>query len=122
NMRKIAKEAGKNHQLALKLWQTGIPEAMMVASMVDIPEEVTEKQMEAWVKDFDSWDICDQIISNLFDKTRFGYQKAFQWSKRKEEFVKRAGFVLMARLAVSDKKADDEQFVEAFSHYKEGDF
>ena len=67
-MRKIAKGIGKDHRLALKLWKTGISEAMMVASMVDVPEEVTEKQMEEWVKDFNSWDVCDQVCMNLFEK------------------------------------------------------
>ncbi|MEX2738800.1 MAG: DNA alkylation repair protein, partial [Candidatus Wukongarchaeota archaeon] len=80
------------------------------------------EQMEEWVRDFDYWEVCDQCCTNLFQKTKFAYQKAVEWSSNEEEFVKRAGFVLMARLAVSDKKADDEQFVEAFSHYKEGDF
>ena len=66
--------------------------------------------MERWVKDFDSWDICDQLCGNLFDKTPFAYKKTFEWSKRKEEFVKRAGFVLMASLSVHDKKAGDGKF------------
>jgi 3-methyladenine DNA glycosylase AlkD len=73
---------------------------------------VTEKQMESWVKDFDSWDICDQCCSNLFDKTKFAHKKAIEWSKRREEFVKRAGFVLMATLAVHDKEAGDKEFLK----------
>jgi len=80
--------------------------------MIDDPKEVTEVQMERWVKDFDSWDICDQCCSNLFDKTDLAYQKAVEWSAREEEFVKRAGFVLMAALAVHDKKAEDEAFLQ----------
>jgi len=69
-----------------------------------------EEQMERWVRDFDYWEICDQCCMNLFEKTKFAYQKAIAWSSNEKEFVKRAGFVLMARLAVSDKKADDEKF------------
>ena len=115
NLRKLAKEIGRNHELAQQLWETGIHEARILASMIDNPEEVTNEQMESWVKDFDSWDVCDQCCSNLFEKTRFAYQKAIEWSSRKEEFVKRAGFVLMACLAVSDKKAADNPFVTFLS-------
>lgn len=115
NLRKLAKEIGRNHELAQQLWETGIHEARILASMIDNPEEVTNEQMESWVKDFDSWDVCDQCCNNLFEKTRFAYQKAIEWSSRKEEFVKRAGFVLMACLAVSDKKAADNPFVTFLS-------
>ncbi|MFQ6134877.1 MAG: DNA alkylation repair protein [Nitrososphaerales archaeon] len=111
NLRKMAKEIGKDHLLAQQLWSSGIREARIIAGMIDNPEMVTEDQMESWVKDFDSWDICDQCCTNLFEKTESAYQKCVEWSSREEEFVKRAGFVLMARLAVSDKKADDKQFV-----------
>jgi 3-methyladenine DNA glycosylase AlkD len=78
--------------------------------MIDEPEIVTEEQMEHWVKDLDYWEICDQCCMNLFERTIFAYQKAVEWSSRDEEFVKRAGFVLMAHLAVSDKKAKDNDF------------
>lgn len=109
-LRKIAKQTGKNHQLALRLWDSNIHEARILASMIDLPQEVTEGQMEKWVKDFDSWDVCDQVCSNLFDHTKFAYQKAKDWSCRREEFVKRAGFVLMAALAVHDREAGDQEF------------
>ena len=111
-LRKTAKDTGKNHALALKLWSSGIHEARLLAGMIDSPEDVTEEQMESWVKDFNSWDVCDQVCSNLFDKTGFAYKKAVEWSKRDEEFVKRAGFVLMAALAVHDKSAKDKAFVK----------
>jgi len=114
DLRKIAKEAGKDHALAQKLWASGIHEARILASMIDEPTAVSEEQMERWVKDFDSWDVCDQCCMNLFEKTKFAYQKCAEWSSNKQEFVKRAGFALMARLAVSDKKARDEQFVNFF--------
>jgi len=110
NLRQIAKETGKDRALAQQLWASGIHEARILASMVDDPKMVTEEQMERWVKDFDSWDVCDQCCMNLFEKTKFAYQKAVEWSSNDKEFIKRTGFVLMARLAVSDKKADDKQF------------
>lgn len=109
-LRNLAKEIGRSHLLAQRLWSSGIHEARILASMIDEPEKVTEEQMEAWVKDFDSWDVCDQCCMNLFEKTRFSYQKCVEWSSRRDEFVKRAGFALMARLAVSDKKAGDDLF------------
>lgn len=114
NIRRLAKDIGKNHALAQKLWVSGIHEARILAGMVDEPERIDEKQMEAWAKDFDSWDVCDQVCSNLFDKTRFAFNKCFEWASRKEEFVKRAGFVLMACLAVHDKKMPDRQFQKFF--------
>lgn len=109
-LRKLAKEVGKNHQLALKLWDTKVHEARILAGFVDEPEKVTEAQMEKWVADFDSWDVCDLVCSSLFDRTSFAYKKALEWSKRREEFIKRAGFVLMAALSVHDKSAGDEKF------------
>ena len=114
SLRAIAKqkENRKNHALALELWKTGIHEARILAALVDDSNQVTDAQMESWVKDFDSWDACDQVCSNLFDKTEFARAKAFEWAGRKEEFVKRAGFVLMAALAVHDKKSNDAAFVK----------
>jgi len=113
-MRRIAKEVGSDHKLALALWQNGIDEARIVASMIDRPEEVTEAQMETWVKDFNSWDVCDQVCMNLFEKTPFVWKKIKDWSIREEEFVKRAAFALIACLAWHDKKASDEVFVQTF--------
>ena len=91
-LRKLAKDIGKSHDLAQQLWDTGIHEARILAGMIDEPEKVDVSQMEQWVRDFDSWDVCDQCCMNLFDKTGFAYHKAIEWSSRKEEFVKRAGF------------------------------
>jgi 3-methyladenine DNA glycosylase AlkD len=112
-LRQVARQAGKNHILAEELWASGIHEARILASMVDDPRLTQEEQMERWVNDFDSWDVCDQVCSNLFDRTPFAYRKIYEWSMRSEEYVKRAGFVLMACLAAHDKKASDGQF-EAF--------
>ena len=111
-LRQMAKEIGKNHQLALQLWDSGYHEARILAGFIDETEKVTEKQMEKWAKDFDSWDICDQTCSSLFDKTDFVWQKIEELTKRKEEFVKRTGFTLMACLAVHDKKAQDKDFIK----------
>jgi len=113
-LRSMAKELGKNHELALQLWNSKIHEARLLSGFIDDFKKVDEKQMEEWVKDFDSWDICDQVCSNLFDKTEFAWKKAVEWSKKKEEFVKRAGFVMMATLAVHDKKASDKDFEKFF--------
>jgi len=110
NLRRLAKEISKNHSLAFELWDTGILEARILACYVDEINKVTEFQLETWVKDFNSWDLCDQCCSNLFDRTPFVYLKAVEWSKRSEEFVKRAGFVLMATLSVHDKNAENKQF------------
>ncbi|WXG39628.1 MAG: DNA alkylation repair protein [Candidatus Freyarchaeum deiterrae] len=110
DLRKIAKETGKNHLLAQQLWASNTRETRILASMIDDPEMVTEEQMDSWVKEFDYWEICDQCIMKLFRWTKYAYQKAVEWSSNEEEFVKRAGFVLIACLAVSDKKASDEQF------------
>lgn len=111
-LRKLARDIGKNHELAQQLWASKIHEARILAAMIDIPSKVTEKQIDLWVKDFDSWDVCDQVCMNLFDKTNFAYAKAVEWSSRKEEFVKRAGFAIMASLAVHDKNAKDAELVK----------
>lgn len=110
-LRKMAKDIGKNHNLALNLWKSGIQEARILASMIDQPKEVNEQQMENWVKDFDSWDVCDQVCGNLFEKVDKVKEKIFEWSDRKEEFVKRSAFTLIACLAWRDKQAPDEDFI-----------
>jgi 3-methyladenine DNA glycosylase AlkD len=118
NMRMIAKKVGKKHELALELWKTGIPEAKIVAAMVGEPEKLTEEQMEDWVKEIDSWDICDQVCMNLFEKTPLARKKIFDWSEREEEFVKRTAFALIACLAWHDKKAEDAKIIEFLSLIK----
>lgn len=109
-LRSMAKEIGKNHGLALELWETDVHEARLLACFIDDPKQVTEEQMERWATDFDSWDVVDQACGNLFDRTRYAYRKATEWSTRSETFVKRASFSLMAYLAVHDKKAPDDKF------------
>jgi 3-methyladenine DNA glycosylase AlkD len=114
DMRKLAKELGKNHELALKLWETRIPEARILASMIAKHENLTEEQMESWVEDFNSWDVCDQVCMNLFEKTPIAWNKILDWSVREEEFVKRTAFALLACLAWHDKDAEDEKFINFF--------
>nr|WP_294949062.1 DNA alkylation repair protein [uncultured Mucilaginibacter sp.] len=113
-VRKIAKVYKNNHQLAQALWDTRIHEARIMASMVDDPKQVTAKQFDDWTADFYSWDLCDQVCGNLFDRTPFAVDKAIEFSSREEEFVKRAGFVLMAEYAVHGKKAADDVFMQFF--------
>jgi 3-methyladenine DNA glycosylase AlkD len=109
NIRKLASEAGRDHALALRLWGSGFNEARILASLVEDPALVTEEQAESWVSDFNSWDVCDQVCMNLFWLTPFAYDKCFEWASREEEFVKRAGFALMARIAWRDKDVSDER-------------
>lgn len=110
-LRDLAKKTGRSHELAQQLWKTGIHEARLLAGMIDDPSKVTAGQMEKWAKEFDSWDIIDGSCGNLFDKTPFAVRKAHEWAIRPEEYVKRAGFVLMAELAVHDEKAADRTFL-----------
>ncbi len=118
NLRKLAKEIGKNHKLALQLWKSGIHEARILAGLIDEVDKVTKKQMDLWIKDFDSWDVCDLVCANLFDKTPFAFRKAIEWTKRKKEFEKRAGFALMACLAWHDKEAGNNNFTKFFPAIK----
>lgn len=119
-MRKIAKDLGKDHALALELWKTGIPDAMIVSSMIDEAEKVTEDQMEEWVKDINSWDVCDQVCMNLFEKVPIVRKKILDWSEREEEFVKRTAYSLVACISWHDKKAEDEVFINLFPVIKRG--
>jgi 3-methyladenine DNA glycosylase AlkD len=112
-LRPLARALGRDHALAAELWDTGVHEARILASMVDEPDAVTERQMEAWAADFNSWDLVDQCCGNLFDKTPMAWAKAVEWSERREPFVKRAAFSLMAYLAVHAKREPDER-LESF--------
>ncbi len=109
-LRGLARSLGRDRDLAGALWDSEIHEARILATMIDDPSRVTEGQMEAWVHDLDSWDLCDQLAGNLFDRTPFAFRKAVEWSARDDEFVKRAGFALMACAAVHRKDVDDRQF------------
>jgi 3-methyladenine DNA glycosylase AlkD len=111
-LRRLARPLGTDHEFALALWDSGNHEARILASMVDDPRMVTPRQMDAWAAAFDSWDVCDQVTSNLFDKTPWAYDKVREWSSAEDEWVKRAAFATAAALAVQDKAAPDERFLE----------
>jgi 3-methyladenine DNA glycosylase AlkD len=108
-MRSLAREIGVSHRLAERLWDAGIRETRLLATMVDDPKVLTEEQAERWVKDLDSWDVCDGCCMFLA-RAELAPRKCVEWSARDEEFVKRAGFVVVARLAVGDETAGDELF------------
>ncbi len=114
DLRRVAKEIGRDHGLALALWASGIHEARLLAAFVDEPAKVTPAQMDAWSRDFESWDVCDQACTDLFDQTPHAHAKALEWSRRQEEFVKRGGFALMAAIAWHDKVAKDAAFLPFF--------
>lgn len=111
DLRKLARRIERDHETARALWDSGIHEARILATIVDNPTVVDEMQMERWAARFDSWDIVDQTCINLFRKTPFARKKALEWTCREEEFVKRAGFALMASLSVHDKNAGDSFFI-----------
>ena len=110
-LRKLAKRIGTDHVLARELWDTGIHEAKILAGMIASAEQADDMLMETWVTDVQSWDLCDQTCMNFFSKTTMAYTKAQEWAKREEEFVKRAGFALMAVIAVHDKDRDEKDFI-----------
>ena len=117
-LQELARKIGTHHKLAGQLWSSAIHEARILACMIEDPQQLTESQLERWIKDVDSWDLCDQCCNRLIGKTALGRPKAIAWSQRPEEFVKRAGFVLMAVLAVHDKAASDRQFEPFFKRIK----
>jgi len=113
-IRKIAKTVGKNHDLALKLFDSGIHEARILAGLVADSEKLTDQQIEKWIKTFDSWDVVDQTCMNLFDKSKIAVKKIPEFAKREAEFEKRVAFALMAALASHDKKMTDKDFIKFF--------
>lgn len=113
-LRTIAREIGRNHDLALQLWDSGVHEARILATIIDEPARVTVSQMNRWARDFDSWDVCDHACHNVFRYTPHAWRQAVRWANARREFVRRAGFSLMAGLAVKDKKATDGQFESLF--------
>ena len=112
NIQVLAKRLGRSHELAAALWDTNIYEARMLTAFVDEPERVTAAQMDRWCRDFDNWGICDTLCFKLFDQTPHAWAKVAQWGDKRDEFVKRAAFALLASLAGHDKSATNEQFLE----------
>jgi 3-methyladenine DNA glycosylase AlkD len=119
-IRRLAKEIGRDHTLALTLWDTGVYEARMLASMIEVPALLERTQADAWAAEITSWSLCDQCCSDLFRKTDFARDLVMQWRHREEEFVKRAAFAMIAVLAVHDKKADDKIFLAWLPVIEEG--
>jgi len=109
-MKPLVKRLGRDHALAAALWKSGWFEARMLAALIDDPAKVTAAQMDAWARDFENWADCDTTCFHLFDKTPFAWTKARQWSRSRDEFVKRAAFALMASLALHDKTTPDARF------------
>ena len=112
-MRGIAHTLGREHALALALWDTGIPDARIVAALVAEPAKLTSKQMDDWARSFSTWDVCDQTCLNAFRDSPLAWRKVKTWSARRQEFVRRAAFALLATLAVHDRQADDAVFIDA---------
>jgi 3-methyladenine DNA glycosylase AlkD len=113
NIQKLGKKLGRNHALAEALWKTGWYEARMLTAFVDEPDRVTAAQMDRWCRDFDNWGICDTLCFHLFDRTPHAWTMVRKWSGKREEFVKRAAFALVASLAPHDKTSGDEPFLES---------
>jgi 3-methyladenine DNA glycosylase AlkD len=107
----ISRQIRGDHGLAERLWGTGVHDAKILAAFSDDPAQVSEEQMERWAREFDSWDVVDQCCNRLFRRTACAYRKAVEWTARDEEYIKRAGFVMIACLAVHDKAAKDAVFV-----------
>lgn len=119
-LKTIARQLGKNQELANELWKSDIHEARHVAILIAEKKKITDELMERWLKDFNSWDIVDNCCGVFFIHSPHAYQKAIEWTSREKEYEKRAGFALMCFLAVHDKKANDEQFEQFFPYiYKE---
>jgi 3-methyladenine DNA glycosylase AlkD len=106
----LAKRIGRNHKLARELWDSGNYEARILATLIAEPDKVTPTLMEHWARDFDSWSVVDSACCYLFALTDLAWDKAFAWSLRKQEFVKRAAFSLVAYLSYKDKNASEARF------------
>ncbi len=114
DLKALAKKIGQNNKLALELYNTGIYEARILCSKIYDPERISEKQMNRWVADFENWEICDSFCMGFFAKSSHALSKASEWSEAEKEFVKRAGFVIMASYGFADKKSDNEVFEDFF--------
>jgi 3-methyladenine DNA glycosylase AlkD len=112
-IQQLAKRIGRDHELAAALWQTGWYEARMLTAYIEEPERVTAAQMDRWARDFDNWGICDTQSFVLFGRTPHAWRKVEQWSRRQDEFVKRAAFATLATLALRDRSAGDEPFLRS---------
>jgi len=112
DLQRLARELGRHHELAAALWSSGIYEARLLAALVDEPERVTAAQMDRWCRDFDNWGICDTVCMHLFDRSPHAFSKVDAWCAGRGEFVRRAGFALLASLALHDRGSDDTAYLE----------
>ena len=115
DIKALGKKLGRNQPLAVALWTTGVYEARMLASFVGDPDQLTSAQMDRWCRDFDNWAFCDAMAFNLFDRTPHAWTKVAQWSRRRNEFEKRAAFALLWSLTVHDKSAGDDRFEQGLA-------
>ena len=113
-LKMIAKEIGKNNELAIALFDSGIYEGRLLCSKMFRPKDLTEPLMEKWVKTFENWEICDSFCMGLFAKSKFAITKILEWTEREREFEKRAGFAIMAAYCMADKKSDNKLFEQFF--------
>ncbi len=113
-IRSIAKEIKKDHDLALALWASGFHEARILAAIIADPEKADLRLLDTWANEIQNWAQCDCCCSEFFEKTKYAYQLPFRWSKSKKEFVRRAGIVMIAVIAVHHKKTDDDEFETFF--------
>src|SRR5688500_1691221 len=120
DIRQLARKMGRDHELAAALWETGWYEARMLTAFVDEPDRVTPAQMDRWARDFDNWAICDTLCFHLFDRTPNAWRKIEQWSTKRDEFVKRAAFALLASIALHDKEATDKPFLRSLKLIEQG--
>lgn len=112
DLRRLAREIGVDHDLALDLWAAGYRETRILAGLVADPDLVDPVLMNDWAADLSDWEVCDQNCINLFRKTAWAWEKAIEWVFREEEFVRRAGYVLVAALAVHEKEVSDQRFID----------
>jgi 3-methyladenine DNA glycosylase AlkD len=110
-VQRLGRRLGRDHDLAAALWASGWYEARCLCAYVDDPALVTSAQMDRWAADFDNWGVCDTVCFALFDRAPAAWSKVAPWSRRREEFVRRAAFALVASLALHDKDADDAKFL-----------
>lgn len=118
-LRKIAKMIGKNHELAIKLWNSGVHEARILAALVETPDNLTEKQLEKWVSEIDSWDVCDMLTNALLDRSEMAISKMEKWAKDEHEYVRRTPFSMIAWIACHNKQMKDADFEKYFKLIKE---
>lgn len=113
SLQQLAREYAPDHLLALKLWNKQWRETMILATLLEKPEEMTANQMDFWVKQIRHTEIAEQVAMNLFSKTPFAFEKAMEYCLAKKNLSKITGLLMMGRLALTDRTSSDDRF-EAF--------